>query len=62
MALRATLQKLEQTVNSPEEAVVLAELRRIVLRRIAEIDAAEAVKQFAETAKETLDTPLEELT
>lgn len=45
--LRVTLHRLEQRLDSVEHAEALAELKRIVLHRIAELDAAEALEQIA---------------
>ena len=61
--LLATLLKLEQSMHSMEDANSLAELKRIILLRVAELDAAEALEQAAvETASTTDNTaPLEEL-
>jgi len=50
VALQATLQKLEKSLDAPEEASALTEIKRIILLRIAEIDAAETLKQVAENA------------
>jgi hypothetical protein len=44
VALRATLQKLWECMDSSQDAEVLAELKRTVLLRMAELDAAEALK------------------
>jgi hypothetical protein len=62
VALRATLQKLEQSLASPDDAALLAEIKKIVLLRIAEIDAAEALKNVAVAPNATVDAaPLESL-
>ena len=39
--LRATLERLEQTSDSVEDAQAMDELKRILLNRIAELDAIE---------------------
>ena len=44
--LRVTLHRLEQSLDSVEDAEALAELKRIVQLRIAELDA-EALEQVA---------------
>jgi hypothetical protein len=49
--LRVTLQRLEQTMGVVEDAQAMAELKRIVLLRIAEIDAAEALNVAIENPK-----------
>lgn len=46
--LRATLQGLEQTLHSAEHAQAMDELKRILLNRIAELDAAEVPEKAAE--------------
>ena len=60
--LRAMLQKLEQSLDPAEDAEALAELKRIILRRISELDAAEGLEQgVVETANRNEDAaPLEE--
>ena len=45
--LRVALHRLEQSLDSVEDAEALAELRRIILLRIAELDVAEALEQVA---------------
>ena len=42
-ALRLTLLKLEQTSGSAEDSPHLAELKRILLTRIADLEAADAI-------------------
>ena len=37
-SLRSTLQKLEETCASPEDETLLAELKRILLLRIADLE------------------------
>ena len=63
LGLLATLLKLEQSIDSVQYANSLAELKRIILLRIAELDAAEALEQAAvETTNTTNDiAPEEEL-
>jgi hypothetical protein len=60
----ATLLKLKHGLDSVEDAEALAELKRIVLLRIATLDAAEALEQTAiEAAAATNkeNSPLEDL-
>lgn len=45
--LRVTLQGLEQKSGLVQDTEAMAELKRIVIRRIAELDAAEAEEQVA---------------
>ena len=52
-SLRVTLQKLEQALSSPEDANCLAEIKRILLIRIANLEATEALKDET-TIPETL--------
>jgi len=49
--LRVTLQRLEQTIGLVDDAQAMAELKRIVLIRIAELDAAEALNPVIENPK-----------
>ena len=63
LELRAMLQKLEQSLDPAVDAEAMAELKRIMLHRIAELDAAE-VRETAvvETADRNEDAaPLEEI-
>jgi hypothetical protein len=43
-ALRLTLLRLEQTTNSAQDSAHLAELKRILLHRIASLEAVEAIE------------------
>ena len=53
-SLRVTLQKLEENFASLEDQPVMAELKRILLLRIADIEAVEALQkaQASEAAPE----------
>lgn len=42
--LRATLQKLEHTLSSPEDEHVLAEIKNTLLIRIADLEISEAIR------------------
>jgi hypothetical protein len=42
--LRATLQKLEHTLSSPEDEHVLVEIKNTLLIRIADLEISEAAK------------------
>jgi hypothetical protein len=44
-SLRVTLQKLEENFASPEDQPVVAELKRILLLRIADIEAIDALQE-----------------
>lgn len=46
-SLRVTLQKIEENCANPEDEPVIAELKRILLLRIADIEAIEALKAEA---------------
>jgi hypothetical protein len=52
-SLRATLQRIEESFASPEDQPVLAELGRIILLRIADLEFVEAAvgKANAEEAE-----------
>lgn len=43
-SLRVTLQKVEEDFASPKDQPRIAELRRILLMRIAELESAEKLK------------------
>jgi hypothetical protein len=43
-SFRATLQKLEHTLSSPEDEHVLAEIKNTLLIRIADLEISEAAK------------------
>ena len=46
--LRRTLQKLEHGLDPLHDAHVMAELKRMVLLRIAELEAVNALQQYAD--------------
>jgi hypothetical protein len=46
-SLRVTLQKLEQTTDSPSNGQDIAELKQILLNRIAELEALSAIEPAA---------------
>jgi hypothetical protein len=46
-SLRITLQKLEHGIDSMLDAAAMAELKRTILLRIAELEAANAVQHVA---------------
>lgn len=54
-SLRLTLQRLEQTSDAAQDPEARAELRRILLLRIANLEALEALKSG--TAQEALEIP-----
>lgn len=49
-SLRLTLQKLEQTTDSPANGQDVAELKQILLNRIAELEALSAMGPEVESA------------
>ncbi len=56
--LRVTLQKLEQNFDSREDETVVAELKRILLIRIADLEADEAAHSEAVQSPTTGDRPV----
>ena len=44
-SLRVTLQKIEENFATPEDEPVIAELKRILLLRIADIEAVDALRE-----------------
>ncbi len=56
--LRLTLQKLEQNFDSVEDEPAMADLKRILLLRIADLEAAEALEAAGREAVETPATCL----
>lgn len=55
-SLRVTLQKIEENFASPEDEPLIAELRRILLLRIAELESADTDKS------KSIDEPAEGVT
>jgi len=53
-SLRLTLLKFEQTAEPEQDAEALSELKRILLQRIAELEAIEAIES---AAAQTADKP-----
>ena len=56
-SLRITLQKLEQNHHADEEASAMAELRRILLNRIAELEVLSALESGHPPVVDTSDDP-----
>jgi hypothetical protein len=46
VSLRATLQKLEENFRSAEDQPIMAELRRLLLLHIADLDNVEASQEY----------------
>jgi hypothetical protein len=55
-ALRLTLLNLEQTTNATEGSEHLGELKRIILHRIAELEATSALESASLNAVPPVDT------
>jgi len=61
-ALRLTLQKLEQGVHAVEDARVMAELKRMLVLRIAELEAQSSIEMASiETAESPAQPGLSQL-
>jgi hypothetical protein len=43
-SLRVALQEVEQTLFSPEDAFTLAEIKRLILTRIADLESRDAMR------------------
>jgi hypothetical protein len=57
-SLRITLQKLEENFASPDDQNVIAELKRIILLRIADLEFVGAAVELADAEKAKQDASL----
>jgi hypothetical protein len=57
-ALRITLQSLDKNFAAPDDQNVIAELKRILLLRIADLEFVGAAVELAEAEKAKLDASL----
>jgi hypothetical protein len=51
-SLRTTLQKLEQSSDSDQDEASMAELKRVLLNRIADLELSQALERTAEITAE----------
>jgi hypothetical protein len=56
-SLRLTLVKVEQSAEPEQDAEALAELKRILLHRVAELEAIEAIESATHATPESADQP-----